>query len=625
MPPTRRRPSTAAGRPGGPTRRPRRPPVRWTTKIAGGLALLVITASGLGHAVVNSLSGAIDRVDAFGGMQGRPDGTKGTNFLLVGTDGRDGLDHDEKQQYHLGGAPCHCTDTIMLVHLSADHRRASIVSIPRDSYVLLPNRPRPGASSGRGSTAPGAAAAAPGAGGATGAQGVPAAAGSADAKGAAASTGAAGSPSATATAAVTTEGTATTAAAESAQGAAVSARAASVADVAAGPDTTPPDTATPPDALDAKGAGAGPVEAGAPSGSAAPAAPAAAVAGGAPSPSADADTDAGSHPAKINEAYADGGPKLTVRTVERLTGVHIDHYLEVDFTSFMKTVDVIGGVPVCTTEPLTDSYTGLDLPAGTTRLDGGQALQYVRSRHIDGSADLGRMQRQQKFLAQVIHKITGSGVLGDPLELSRIATTVLGSVRADRGLTATDLISLAEGMKGFSPSSSEFVSVPLSDLDYRVPRIGSTVKWDEARAGRLWAAIRADRPLAQHRRASHTGARVDVDPATIRVTLANGTATNGLASAAQKALHATGFVTPGLPITAPQRVDRTEIRYDPRWDRSARSLGAALPGARLVPVPGQGAVMQVTLGADFTEVTPVTVRSNAVGEDAVTGDEVACP
>jgi LCP family protein required for cell wall assembly len=338
----------------------------------------------------------------------------------------------------------------------------------------------------------------------------------------------------------------------------------------------------------------------------------------------------GTHPAKINEAYADGGPKLTVQTVERLTGVHIDHYLEVDFTSFMKTVDVIGGVPVCTTEPLTDSYTGLRLPAGTTRLDGGQALQYVRSRHIDGSADLGRMQRQQKFLAQVIHKITSSGTLSDPVELSRVAGTVLGSVRADQGLSATDLIALAQGMKGFSPSSSEFASVPLSDLNYKVPGIGSTVKWDDAKAGALWAAIRADRPLTAPRRPAHPSpgsgaATVDVDPATIRVTLANGTSTNGLAASAQKALRATGFVTPGLPATAAAKVARTEIRYDPRWDRSAKALGAALPTAKLVPVAGQGAVMRVVLGPDYTKVTPVRAASHPVGESAVTGDEVTCP
>lgn len=503
MPPTRRRPPVS-----------RRPPIRWSTRIAGGLALLVITAAGIGHAVVNGVNDAIDRVDAFGGMQGRPDGTKGTNFLLVGTDGRSGLDPADKERYHLGGAPCHCTDTIMLVHLSADRSRASIVSIPRDSYVRLPNA-------------------------------VPAAETS--------------KPKATTTATSTPK--------------AVGARTPVTPAVVVKPST---------------------------------------------------------HPAKINEAYADGGAKLTVRTVEQMTGVHIDHYLEVDFISFMKTVDVIGGVQVCTARPLKDSYTGLDLPVGVTTLGGGQALQYVRSRHLDGTADLGRMQRQQRFLAQVIHKITSGNTLSNPVELGKVASTVLGSVRADRGLKPTDLIALARGMKGFSPSSSEFTSVPLSTMDYEVPGVGSTVKWNDKKAGRLWAAIRADRPLAvKHKKARHKGVKVDVDPARITVRVDNGTDVNGLAATAQKALRATGFVTQGLPTTAGHLTQRTVIRYDPRWDRSVKTLAAALPGARLVPVTGQGAVMEVTLGADFTKVRAVTADDElpdtaGTGEDAVTGDEVGC-
>ncbi|MFJ2631554.1 LCP family protein [Streptomyces sp. NPDC087422] len=510
-----------------PTRVPparRRPPIRWSTRVIGGLALLIITASGVGHAVLNGVSGAIDRVDAFGGMEGRPDGSKGTNFLLVGTDGRDGLDPATRKAYHLGGAPCHCTDTIMLVHLSEDRSHASIVSIPRDTYVRLPDQPSADASS---SGSPPASASPP------------------------------GTPS-------------------------------------AAPSATPSGTAS-------------------------------GTAGAAPAAEVQADT----HPAKINQAYADGGPKLTVRTVEQITGVHIDHYLEVDFTSFMKTVDVIGGVPVCTTRPLKDSYTGLDLPVGTTKLDGGQALQYVRARHLDAAADLGRMQRQQRFVAQVIHKITSGGTLANPLELSRVASTVLGSVRADQNLKAGDLIALAEGMKGLTASSSEFGSVPLSDTDYSVPGVGSTVKWDTAKAGKMWAAIRADRPLAVHHKTArkHKGVKVDVDPATIRVSVQNGTDTSGLAAAAQKALAATGFATVGTPGTSEHPSARTVIRYDPRWDRSAQSLATALPGSELVAVPGQGKTMKVVLGSDYKAVTPVTADDGGASgtmDSALTGDEVGC-
>ncbi len=518
MPSTRRRQPPPTGRPPA-GRRPRpRPPVRRSTRVAGALALLVITASGVGHAVVTGLNGAINRVDAFGGMEDRPGDSKGTNFLLVGTDGRDGLDPAEKKAYHLGGAPCHCTDTIMLVHLSQDRRRASVVSIPRDTYVQLPD------------TGP-------------------------------AAFHAAGTPSRTS-------------------------------------------------------------------------------AGGHRMPA--------THPAKINEAYADGGPRLTVSTVEKLTGVHVDHYLEIDFVSFMKTVDALGGVPVCTRKPLKDSYSGLDLPAGTTTLNGGQALQYVRSRHIDADSDLGRMERQQSFVAQVIHKITSTGTLTNPVRLERVASTALGSVRADAGLSPTDLISLARTMKGFTAKSSEFASVPLSDLSHNVPGVGSTVLWDKPAAGRLWAAIRADRPLAPHRAAPRATAsprttavpgaaaapgatasvRVPVAPSRIMVRVENASGVNGLAGSVQRALHGAGFVTPGLPGTADRRTARTVIQYDPRWDRSAKSLAAAVPGARLAPVAGQGAEMRLVLGEDgrgrAVRAVAVQPPPAAAGNPRQKGDEAGC-
>ncbi len=194
-------------------------------------------------------------------MKNRPRAGHGMNLLLVGTDGRDKISEQDRRAYRLGGQPCHCTDTMMIVHISEDRERATVVSLPRDSYADMPAHVDQ--NSGR---------------------------------------------------------------------------------------------------------------------------------------------RHGPHPVKLNAAYAEGGPQLTIRTVENMTHVKIDHYLEVDFTSFMRTVDVLGGVKVCTPTPLKDKYTGLDLAPGTHTLLGGQALQYVRARHLDGASDLGRMKRQQRFLAALLDK-----------------------------------------------------------------------------------------------------------------------------------------------------------------------------------------------------------------------------
>ncbi|MEU3738684.1 LCP family protein [Streptomyces sp. NPDC032198] len=476
-PPRARQPAQqSAGRPVKQRRRP-----RWAMRVAITFSVTVLAAAGIGHGVVTSLDTEISRVDAFKDMKNRPKGGNGMNVLLVGTDGRDKITKAEKQKYRLGGAPCHCTDTVMIVHLSEDRDRASVVSLPRDSYAEMPEH----------------------------------------------------------------------------------------VDRNSGDKHRP-------------------------------------------------------HPVKLNAAYAEGGPNLTVRTVENMTKVKIDHYLEVDFTSFMKTVDVVGGVEICTTRPLRDSYTGLNLSVGTHRLNGGAALQYVRTRHVDGTSDLGRMQRQQRFLAALISKATGSGVLLNPLKFRDVSRTLLGSVRADRGFGTNEMLALGRAMRGFSPKSSEFTTVPLRSKGVLVPGIGSTLKWDPARSAKLFQALRDDRPLAAH----NTGRKtiVDVSPQQIRVQVDNATGLPGLGKRADSALRATGFRTSRAPGNLPGNpLKRTVVAYDPRWDRSAKSLSTALPGSLMRPVKGQGATLKVYVGQDFKRVRPVRAEDAYQGEfGALTGDQVVC-
>ncbi|WP_028810751.1 LCP family protein [Streptomyces flavidovirens] len=447
------------------------------------ISVLVLCAGGIGHAVVTGMETGIERVDPFKDMKNRPAAGHGTNILLVGTDGRDKITPEEKRKYRLGGEPCHCTDTIMVVHISADRERASIVSLPRDSYAQVPEHTD--RSTGKHHNA---------------------------------------------------------------------------------------------------------------------------------------------HPAKLNAAYAEGGPGLTVRTVEHMTKVKIDHYLEVDFTSFMKTVDVLGGVEVCTVRPLKDDYTGLDLPVGTHRLDGGQALQYVRSRHIDGASDFSRMQRQQRFLAAFIARASTRGVLLNPVKFREVTSTLLGSVRADKGFGTEEILALGQAMRGFTPSSSEFASVPVAGVNPPVEGIGSTVRWDEEKSRKLFQALRDDKPLAPPRPAKKTTV-VEVAPQQIAVQVYNGTLTRGLGKRVDDALRSTGFKTTRAPEDADrQDVKRTLVTYDPRWDRSAKSLQAALPGCDLRAVEGQGGLLKVLAGTDFKGVRAVRADDPYRGEfGTVTGDQVVCP
>ena len=237
-----------------------------------------------------------------------------------------------------------------------------------------------------------------------------------------------------------------------------------------------------------------------------------------------------------------------------MTQVKIDHYLEVDFTSFMRTVDALGGVEICTATAAeghaTPAWTS---PPARTRLSGGQALQYVRSRHVDGSSDLGRMQRQQRFLAALIDQATAVRRPAEPDEVpGRRPDRCSARYGPTRASARSEMLDARAGRcADFTPSSSEFTSVPLGRCGVRRCKgVGSTVKWDEAKAPKLFQALREDQPLAPRRAAGRRRRRavVDVAPQQIRVQVENGTRTDGLGRRVDAALRATGFDTTRAPV-----------------------------------------------------------------------------
>ncbi|MFD3480311.1 LCP family protein [Streptomyces sp. NPDC058695] len=201
------------------------------------------------------------------------------------------------------------------------------------------------------------------------------------------------------------------------------------------------------------------------------------------------------HPAKINAAFAEGGPALSVRTVEAMTNVRVDHYLQIDFRRFMDSVNAVEGVDVCTPRRLSDSATKLDLRPGRHRLGGGKALQYVRSRHVDASADLGRIQRQHRFLVGVMHRLDTARILTDPGRGIDLARTVLGSTKVDQGFTPEELIGLASELSRLPAAQTEFTVVPIAGFNPVIEGVGTTLAWDEAAAEKTFATLNQDRTL----------------------------------------------------------------------------------------------------------------------------------
>jgi LCP family protein required for cell wall assembly len=198
---------------------------------------------------------------------------------------------------------------------------------------------------------------------------------------------------------------------------------------------------------------------------------------------------------KINSSFNWGGAPLLIQTIEDMTDLKIDHYIEINFAGFARIVDSIGGVEICTKKNINDPKSHLVLEAGVHTLNGIESLKYVRTREFDGMGDLGRMQRQQAFMSAVLRKATSAGVLLNPVTMASFINSALSAVTTDSELKNSDLIALAKQMKSLSTSSVRTLTVPLSDLNYYSNGVTAAVLWDPVLAPQLWTRLREDQAV----------------------------------------------------------------------------------------------------------------------------------
>ena len=259
------------------------------------MAISAISWAGLGR-----ITAAIPKIDAFDGLDNRPKKeSSAVNYLIVGSDTREGLSRAEIKRLKVGGTEVAAgkrSDTMLLIHISKKRDKAAIISIPRDTYALIPEH-------------------------------------------------------------------------KTSQGKIIPA----------------------------------------------------------------------TH-SKINSAFNWGGAPLLIQTFEEMSGLRIDHYIEVNFVGFVRMVDALGGVEICTKKDINDPKSHLVLPAGRHVLDGVDSLKYVRTRQFDGLGDLGRMKRQQEFAGAMLRKATSAGVLLNPITMVDFVNSALDSVVTDKNLNQNDLL-----------------------------------------------------------------------------------------------------------------------------------------------------------------------------------------
>lgn len=332
-PPRQNRPGSGSG----PPPRPARKKKRWGRRVGIALGLVVALLAGL----VLYVDSVLQRTPALADYPGRLTDTPGTNWLLVGSDSRKGLDESRREELSAGDAGGRRTDTMMLVHIPSGGGQPSLISLPRDSSVPIPGH-------GRG---------------------------------------------------------------------------------------------------------------------------------------------------KLNAAFSYGGPKLLARTVETVTGVHLDHYAEIGLGGFADLVNAVGGVEMCLDQPLKDPKAGLDLKPGCQELDGTQALGFVRTRAY-ARGDLQRVENQRKLLGVLVDKATSPATLLNPFRMFPLISAAGDTFLVDDGDHAWHLMWLALAMGDISSGNGVTTTVPIAGFDTLDGQ--SVVEWDSDKASTMFEAIANDRPIPQN-------------------------------------------------------------------------------------------------------------------------------
>ncbi|MFC5908757.1 LCP family protein [Streptacidiphilus monticola] len=204
---------------------------------------------------------------------------------------------------------------------------------------------------------------------------------------------------------------------------------------------------------------------------------------------------AAAHLVMFNSVFSTGGPPCVVKTIEKMTDIRIDHYVEIDFSGFKSLVDAMGGVDITVDKAIDDKHSGLDIPAGTSKLNGTQSLAFVRTRYSVGDgSDLGRIQLQQKFLISVLSQIQKQKSLSDPVKLYRIGDAATKAITTDSDLgSLTSLLDFAKSMQGLNSAHLQTVQLPVA-YDVKNPnRVVPVRKLDDE----LWQALRTDAPIPE--------------------------------------------------------------------------------------------------------------------------------
>jgi LCP family protein required for cell wall assembly len=318
----------------------------------------------------------------------------------------------------------------------------------------------------------------------------------------------------------------------------------------------------------------------------------------------------------LNATFSAGGAPCLWKTLEQTTHIRIDHFVEVGFDSFQSIVNDVGGISVCLPFAIRNPQAHLYISAGRHIVHGAQALAFVRLReNIGDGSDLQRIQRQQIFLASAMQKIKQTNLLGD----YKVIKDAADAVTTD--LSLTQMLGIANSMKGLSTKAVRFISVPV--VPY--PPDQNRVEWAMPQAGTLFSAVAHDTHIlkaAKAAKGSKSTPAATVRPSQVQLEVLNGSGTIGVASTTATGLSNLGFNVIGTGDAPGYNYTNSIIEYSSAAQLpEVNTLKKEVAGVQVKQVASvQAGTLSLILGSKFTGLATSQAKSAGPSVAALNSD-----
>ncbi|WP_227985140.1 LCP family protein [Nocardia spumae] len=295
---------------------------------------------------------------------------------------------------------------------------------------------------------------------------------------------------------------------------------------------------------------------------------------------------------QVEEKSTQAGRQALIKSVAGLTGITVDHYAEVGLLGFVLLTDAVGGVQVCLNDAVDEPLSGAEFPAGEQRLDGQQALSFVRQRHDLQRGDLDRIVRQQVFMASLVNQALNARILANPGKLRELGDAVGRTIVLDEDW---DVVAFMHQLQDLSGGKVNFETIPVQDLNGSTADGESVVKVDPKSVRSFVAAAVGGRADEQH------SDDATVAPSSVSADVYNAAGTGGLAGQVAQALTAKGFHTGTVANWDGAPVRSSRVLAASTSDPGAKAVAEALGGLTVIADPGaQEGAVRVVLADDYS-------------------------